>query len=276
MRQDPGPPSDGAPRPPKGLRDQLGTTREAILRMARAHVALGRAEADAIKGEVARAAALAGVAIALLILLAFLLPIGTILFAGEWIFGSIGWGLLHGTELILAVVILLALIVVRVRGLAVDLLVAILIGIVIAVLLGPSLPNQAWRQIGDAANLGDPAWRPLLTGVLVVAAAGAILGFLAGVAVGSVAAVIAGTIVGLLLGAPVGAFSAISFGWRAGVAVGVAVGLASWPVLMGARVARQGIDGEALKARFWPQATIDTTKETIEWAKARIPFGPRS
>ena len=45
--------------------------------------------------------------------------------------------------------------------------------------------------------------------------------------------------------------------------------LAAWPVLMGLRVQRQGIDLEELKARFWPQVTIDTTKETIEWAKAR-------
>jgi len=45
---------------------------------------------------------------------------------------------------------------------------------------------------------------------------------------------------------------------------------------MAAHVARDGIDEEALKARFVPQATIDTTKETIEWAKAKVPFGPKS
>jgi hypothetical protein len=45
---------------------------------------------------------------------------------------------------------------------------------------------------------------------------------------------------------------------------------------MGVTVAREGIDTDALKARFWPQTTIDTTKETIEWAKARSPLGPTS
>jgi hypothetical protein len=45
---------------------------------------------------------------------------------------------------------------------------------------------------------------------------------------------------------------------------------------MAAEVASNGIDVEALKKRFIPQSTIDTTKETIEWAKARIPRGPAS
>jgi hypothetical protein len=45
---------------------------------------------------------------------------------------------------------------------------------------------------------------------------------------------------------------------------------------MGMRVQRQGIDLEELKARFWPQVTIDTTKESIEWAKARASREPKS
>jgi hypothetical protein len=38
---------------------------------------------------------------------------------------------------------------------------------------------------------------------------------------------------------------------------------------------RQGFDGEALKARFWPTQTIETTKETIEWLREQRPLGPR-
>jgi hypothetical protein len=62
--------------------------------------------------------------------------------------------------------------------------------------------------------------------------------------------------------------------------VAVAIGIAAWfaiaLALMAAEVASNGIDVEALKKRFIPQSTIDTTKETIEWAKARIPRGPAS
>ena len=66
------------------------------------------------------------------------------------------------------------------------------------------------------------------------------------------------------------------FGLRVGVALGIATFLAAWSVLMGLRVRRQGIDVEALKARFIPQTTIDTTKESIEWAKARVQREPKS
>ena len=45
---------------------------------------------------------------------------------------------------------------------------------------------------------------------------------------------------------------------------------------MAAGAQRAGIDVEALKQRFWPQATIDTAKESFEWAKARLPRGPGS
>jgi hypothetical protein len=242
----------------------------------RAHVDLARSEIDEIKGEVARAAALGGVAFACLLLLAFLLPIGGLLFVGEWIFHSIGWGLLHGTELLIAAVVLALMVAIRIRGLLTDLLVALLIGVVIAVILGPSLSNELWRRIGDSLVLGDPAWRPLATGILVVAIVGGLAGLVLGARAGGAGAAVGGLVAGAILGALLGAFSAITFGLRVGAALGVAAGLAASPILMGVRVARQGVDTEALKARFWPQTTIDTTKETIEWAKARSPLGPTS
>ena len=64
----------------------------------RAHIDLAKAELDEIKGEVARAAGLGAAAIAAAILLSLLLAIGGMLFTGEWIFGSIGWGVLLGAS----------------------------------------------------------------------------------------------------------------------------------------------------------------------------------
>ncbi len=52
--------------------------------------------------------------------------------------------------------------------------------------------------------------------------------------------------------------------------------LAAWPIAAGYGIARAGIDTDALKARFYPSQTIDTTKETIEWVRARTPLGPKS
>jgi hypothetical protein len=266
----------GRRRPPKppGLREQVGATFDALTRMIRAHTDLARAEMDEIKGEIGRAAGLGGAAIVLLILLAFLLPIGLILFTGEWLFGSIGWGVLLGSELLVAVAIMLVAL--RVPRLGIDLFLAFVIGLIVSVVLGLNLPNQLWRAIGDALNLGDPAWRALATGALVMGIVGALVGLVMGARARDAGSIVGGLVAGFIMGALLGAFLAITFGWQVGIALGTAVGLGTWSALMAARVARDGIDEEALKARFVPQATIDTTKETIEWAKTRVPFGPKS
>ena len=63
---------------------------------------------------------------------------------------------------------------------------------------------------------------------------------------------------------------------RPWAAISTFVGLVAWPIVAGYGVARTGIDTEALKARFTPTQTIETTKETIEWVRARTPLGPKS
>jgi hypothetical protein len=252
--------------------------KDAIVGLLRAHVELAKTEAEGIKVEATRAGGLAAAAIACLILLAFLVPIGGLLFYGDWIFGSIGWGLLHGTELLIGVAVAAVLVALRVPGLGRDAAIAMILGVIVAVVLGLSLPNQLFRAIGDAANLGvDPAVRPLVVGIILLALIGAVIGLVIGARTGGGAgAAIGGLVAGAFLGALLGAFLSITFGWRVGIALGVATFLAAWPILMGLRVQRQGIDLEELKARFWPQTTIDTTKESIEWAKARASRAPKS
>ena len=41
-------------------------------------------------------------------------------------------------------------------------------------------------------------------------------------------------------------------------------------------VFRNGIDKEKLRARFVPDQTIETTKETIEWVREQMPLGRKS
>jgi hypothetical protein len=276
LDQEPPAPDPARTATPPGLRRQAAQTKDALRGVVRAHVDLAKAEADEIKGEVGRAAALGGAALACLLLLGILFPVGSILFAGEWLFGSIGWGLLHGTLFLVAVAVTMGLLALRVAGLGIDVVAAAVIGLVLAIVFAFNLPNELWRRLGDAANLGDPSWRPLATGAVVLAVIGGLAGLAGGLRAGGGGAIAGGLIGGLIVGAVLGAFTAITFGGQAGAAVGVTAGLIAWPTLMGVRVARQGIDTEALKARFWPQATIDTTRETIEWAKARNPLGPRS
>ncbi|HYO44244.1 MAG TPA: hypothetical protein VES19_13695 [Candidatus Limnocylindrales bacterium] len=243
----------------------------------RAHIDLAKAELDDIKDEVARAAALGGIALAVVILASLLLAIGGILFTGEWIFGSIGWGLLLGVELLLAIAVTAVLAALRIPGLGTDVVVAFVLGLLAALVLGFSLPNLLFTTIGDALNLGvDPAVRPLVVGVILVAIVGALVGLGVGIrAGGGVGGFVGGPIGGAVIGALFGAFLSITFGLRVGAALGFAVFFVLWPALMGIRTRRQGIDVEQLKARFYPATSIETTKESIEWAKARFPGGPR-
>ena len=77
------------------------------------------------------------------------------------------------------------------------------------------------------------------------------------------------TVLGVLLGA----FTAITFGPQVGAGIGITLGYVTWMVLMGIDVMRTGIDVEALKQRFYPGQTIDTSKETLEWLQKRMPPG---
>ncbi|MBI2763638.1 MAG: hypothetical protein HYX54_07825 [Chloroflexi bacterium] len=202
----------GAPEPssesaPKGLREQIGVVRDAIRRLVIAHVDLARAEAGEIGAEIQRVALLAGTAFGALFVTAILLPIGGLLFLADWLLGSIGWGVLLGSLLLLdvAMVAVLRAIGVSSERLGRAFLVAFLAAAVVTILLLLSIAES-----------------------------------------------------------------------RVSVGLGLLVLLVAWPVLGGLDVSRSGIDTDALKSRFYPTRTIETTKETIEWVRERTPLGRKS
>ena len=253
---------------------QFRATREAAIRLVMAHVELAKAEASAIGVSIAKLAGLVGVAIVLVITAAFLLVVGTALFVGEWIFGSLGWGVLHGILAFVAVAVtcLLAAVGVSAQRLARSFVIALVIGILVGVALGLDLPNRAYTAIGDATVVGiDPGVRPLVVGLVVVGVLGLLIGLLGAWRIkGPIGPSAIG---GLVAGFIVGAFTAITFGPRVGAGIGVAVGYIAWMALMGIDVGQTGIDAEALKKRFYPTQTIETSKETLEWLQKRMPPG---
>jgi hypothetical protein len=87
-----------------------------------------------------------------------------------------------------------------------------------------------------------------------------------------------GIAIGVTVGALLGAFSAIALGGRVGAAVGVTVWLVAWIALVGIEMKAffEEFDSEKMKKRFVPQQTIDMTKETIEWARERMPLSRKS
>ncbi len=209
------------------------------------------------------------------------MPVGLTLFLGEWLFGSIGWGVLLGAELAIggAIVLVFAALYVPGQRIAAQLLIALVAGVVVAVLLALDLPHRAFSSLAASllpASIRVPGrWSSgLLVGVI---ARGADRDRRSAWSGGRAAAA---------RSAPRSAWrwSACWSGrsWRSTSArpsrspSAWPSRLALWPALVGIDTYRRGIDFEALKNRFYPRLTIETTKETIEWVRKQRPLGPKS
>jgi hypothetical protein len=230
----------------------------------------------AIAGEIGRLAGLVAAAIAVLLLAGLLVIIGTPLFLGEWLLGSLGWGVLLGFLALAAIAVSSLLLAVGVEGgrLAGSLAGGLIVAVVVGVALGFEWPNQAYAAVGESARLNvADGERPLIVGLLLGALVGVLIGFAAAIRIGSAGGRV-GAIIGLtILGALVGAFSAITFGPQVGAGVGITLGYLTWIALMGVDVASRGVDLDGMKDRFYPTQTIDTGKETLEWLQKRMPPG---
>jgi hypothetical protein len=255
---------------------QIKATIDAAKRLVAAHVDLAKAEAASIAGEVARLAALAGIAIVVLIFAGLLVTIGSALFLGEWLLGSMGWGILHG--LLFALAVATACVIAALGAPSGRIGTAFLAGVAGAILFGLvfglDLPNNAYAAIGDRAAVGiEPGVRPLVVGATIFAVVGLVVGIVLALRVDGAGSRV-GALIGLaILGALVGAFSAITFDPQVGAGVGIAIGYLIWIAVMAIGIARQGVDVEGLTARFYPAKTIETSKETLEWLQTRMPPG---
>jgi hypothetical protein len=274
---------DSATGEPPGLREQIGATFGAGKRLLTAHIDLAKAEAADIAGSVGRMVGLFAVAFVLVLFATTLLAIGGVLFLGEWLFGSIGWGVLLGTVLLIDLALVAALMALDVSGSRIggSFVIAVAVGVVVGLVLGLDLTHRGWEALAaNVASQFDPLERTRNLAVGSLAVIGAILGLIFGLRAGGrdgiIKRAVIGAIVGLLVGAFLGWLGSITIGAQLGAAIGVLVALIAWPVLAGRDLARSGVDGEALKNRFMPSETINLTKETIEWVRARTPLVPKS
>ena len=329
-----------------GLRQQFGSTKDSARALIDAHIDLGKAEMGEIAGKIKKIAAFTGIAVVAGIGASLLLLVGLPLFLGEWVFGSMGWGLLHGLLFLAAIIVAMILLVIdlpaaRIGG---GFLVGVVVAVGVGLVLGLNLTNRLWGLAGDALVPQAAAdVRPLAAALVVLPLGLAVLAGLAGLARGvagrdngdpppslpgaalaalpaatyggwlaafgyayvsgpawfdwallavglAVAVAIALTLAvasrtrpgrgllggmsgGALVGLLLAVLTAIAFGPRVGVAMGVTLGLLAWIAAMGVAAARrEGFDFEEYGKSFKPQQTIEMTKETIEWARRRMPL----
>ena len=278
-------------RPP-GLGAQFGRTRSALLGLVAAHLKLLSVELSEIMDEIKRVIALGSIALAIFALAGVMALVGSVLWLDEWVFGSIGWGALHGTTLLIAITVTLLMLIIphAAPRLGLAFLAALLVAVVVAVILWLQLSSRACGWVGDSffSSLTSPfdghavsaTDRPIAAGVIVLAAVfgvvGAIVGFLLeSGALNRAAAAVGIAIVGALLGALLGGLLGVPMSWGIAVAVALAVFLVLYAVLAAIFVLRNA-DFEELKNRLLPNQTIETTKETIEWVREQMPLGRKS
>ena len=269
--------SSTPPEPtPPGLRAQFRSTRDAGRRLIVAHIDLAKAEASAIKGEIARVAAFVGIAIFVVLLALILGFVGTSLFLGEWLLGSIGWGVLHGVLLLAAIAVACGLAAVGVSGARIGraFVVGVLVAIGVGLLLTLALPNRLYTTIGESALPGvEPGVRPLVVAAAIWAVIGLLGGLIGALRADGWGGRVGALIGGVALGALVGAVTSVDTGPQVGIGIGIAAGYLAWIGVMAADIARTGIDMDALKARFYPTQTIETSKETLAWLQSKMPPG---
>jgi hypothetical protein len=161
--------------------DQLRATFAAARALVDAHVELAKAEFAEIADEVKRVAALSGLAIGAAIFAGLLLAIGLPLFLGELIFGSIGWGLLHGVLVLVGIAVAAGIMAAGIEQtrVALALLTGFAAGLAVAIILGSGLSNLVWTLAGDnLLPLAADDVRPLAAALVILPAA---LGLLLGV-----------------------------------------------------------------------------------------------
>ena len=249
------------------------------MRMIDAHVSLLRAELAIAGKELGIIVGLALGAFVIAVLVAILLYVGSFLFFGELLFGSMGWGIIHGTLIGGAFIGFVGINLAGgdVRAYAWGALAGVIAMVVVAALLLSNIGNEAaeWgsRLVRDDVLASDglpfgPEWVAtlvgLVVGALVLAVVATIIGWRAGQrGSGLAGSIVAGAVVGGFVGA---LYASTRYEAPDGVlGLAVTIGLITW-IAVGVLLAwRKGFDPEARYANLVPRESIASFTRTKEF-----------
>jgi hypothetical protein len=264
-----------------GVGEAIGGVRAAFMRMLDAHVSLLRAELEIAGKEIGIIAGLAFGALFIAILALILLYVGSFLFFGELLFGSMGWGIIHGTLLAGAFI---GFVVVNLAGGEIERYgLGLAIGVVVAILLAAVL-------LGNVGNTGGGALQDWLADTFVVedlpfgeawltTLAGLVIGGLIGLVVALIAGWRADLRGGALIGVGVAGFALAGFVgavWTStryeapdGVlGLAITVGLLTWIIAGLLLAAQRGFDPEARYANIIPRESLAAFEKTKDFLSA--------
>jgi hypothetical protein len=260
-----GTPPSGDPTEEPGVVDAMRRVRASGQKLADAHIELLRAELSVAGRELSIVIGMA-VGILVLAVVAFLLfAIGGFLFMGEWLFGSMAWGIIHGVLLLVALIVPLALDLAGgrrdafVRGLATAVVVTLLLWALFASNVLRDTAVNAGRSLESSLAI-EPALLPTIAGIIAGALVLGVLGLVVGLRGGGALRLL---LVGALVGSAVGAIlGSVTFDTKGALAVAIIIGLVSWIAVTVLVAVRSGFDTEGRYERMVPRASMAMAEET--------------
>ena len=236
-----------------------------MLRLVTAHVELLKAELAVTGHDLAIILGMVVAALCFVVVALLLIAIGTCLFVGEWLFGSMAWGILHGTLFLVLSCVPIGVNLAggsasaTVRGVATGIAVTLLLWILFA----SNVLRDAAIRAGDSleSSIGlEPALLPTLVGLV----AGAVVVGLLLAIVGSRRAMggrmgISGLVLGAIVGSLLGS---VTFDTKGALAVSLTIGLLTSIVVILLVAVRQGFDPERRYERLVPRESIAMAEES--------------
>jgi MFS family permease len=245
------------------------------MRMLDAHITLLRAELQVAGKEIGIIAGLALGAFVIAVLAGILLYVGSFLFFGELLFGSMGWGIIHGTLMAVAFIGFVAINLAggSVKrygwGAAIGGVVTVLIALLLLSNVGNGGGEAVRDWLEDTLVTEDlpfgAAWLVTLSGLviggLVALVVALILGWRSNLRGGNLgAAGFAGFAIGAIIGA---IWASTRYAAPDGVlGLAITVGLLTWIVAGIVLAARAGFDPEARYANLIPRESLAAFENT--------------
>jgi len=247
------------------------------MRLLNAHLSLLKAELAVTGREIGLIVGLIVVALSLGLLMVSLIYTGTWLFVGEWWFGSLGWGVLHGTLFTVAIIMPIGLNLAGgwVGAWGRGLLTGAVVTVLLALLFGSNVVRNAAVAAGEQLEVSialEPAVLPTIVGLIAGALIVGLVLFIVGLRGGGAfrllaAGVLLGGVIGMILGS-------VLFDLAGAVAVALTFGLVAWIAFTILLASRRGFDPAARYDPLVPResiAALNGTKAFLakQWERQR-------
>lgn len=251
-----------------GVGEALRRARDGGRKLVDAHIELLKAELSVAGRELGIVVGMAFAILSLAIVAALLLVIGTCLFLGEWLFGSMAWGIVHGVLFFVALIVPLALDLAGgrrdafARGLLAGLVATIVLWVLFASNILRDTAVDTARSL-EASLAIEPTFMPTLVGLVAGMVILGVLGLVLGWRRGAVLPMLS---LGLVAGAAIGAIlGSVTFDTKGALAVALIVGLLTWIGVTVLVAVRTGFDPEARYEAMVPRESMAMAQETKEF-----------